>query len=154
MVQRMRHCKPFLIKKRSPIKFSKMTIFRAIKYQPIPLVITGAGLSATTNAFTTDKNYKTVSGIKARTNEIIKLALCGLTFTKFEINSQEIYAEGMDVEDISSDTGVAPNERFDKEVDEPAEGSTVNITITDGSVAGQVYPYTVKILLKLTNPLS
>lgn len=126
-------------------------LFRSTKYQTIALVITGAGLTASTKAFTTDRNYKKVCGIQARTNDLT--AMSGLTFDKFEINGQEIYPADFDTQLVSSGTDLNPNERYDKDVDEPAEGSTVNITIKDGSIAAQAYPYTVKIILKLSNPL-
>lgn len=127
-------------------------LFRSIKYQPISFVFTIAGQTVSTSAVTTDKNYKKVIGIKARTNDTT--AMGGLTVDKFEINQQEIYPNDYDLADISSTESVSPNDRYDKDVDEPADGSTVNISLKDGSLGGQVYPYTVKVLLKLSNPKS
>ncbi len=126
-------------------------IFRAIKYQPISFVFTGAGQTVSCSNITTDRNYKKVVGITARTND--PNAMGGLTIGKFEINGQEIYPSDLDVADLSSSDSVSPNERYDKDVDEPAEGSTVNISLIDGSLAGQAYPYTVKVTLKLNNPV-
>lgn len=126
-------------------------IFRAIKYQPISFVFTSAGQTVSCSNITTDRNYKKVVGIKARTNDLT--AMGGLTIGKFEINGQEIYPSDLDVADLSSSESVSPNERYDKDVDEPAEGSTVNISLTDGSIAGQAFPYKVKVTLKLNNPV-
>lgn len=131
--------------------FIKM-IFRGVKYQPIPIVITVAGQTVSCNNITTDRNYKKVNGIQAYTDDFI--AMRSLTSEKFEINGQEIYPQGWDVQLISSGNDLNPNERFDNEIDEPADGSTVNISLKDGSVGGQVYPYTVKVVLRLVNPIS
>lgn len=126
---------------------------RKVKYQTIALVVTGAGLSAASANVTTDKNYERVTGIKAKTNDLANIASRAATFTKFEIASQEIYPAGFPIEDIIGSTDVNPNDRFDKDVDMEAAGQTVNVTVLDGSMAGQVYPYTVTITLKLTNPI-
>lgn len=125
---------------------------RAVKYQTVDLIVNGAGATVSSNNFTTDTNYIKVVAIKAKTNDAAKLASRGLVFSKFEIAGQEIYPSGFNVEDIVGDTAVAPNDRFDKDIDMPADGSVVNITVVDGSMTGQVYPYTVTITLKLTNP--
>ncbi len=126
-------------------------IFRAIKYQSIPFVITGAGQTISANNVITDRNYKTVNGIQAITRDAT--AMSGLKVAKFEINGQEIYPADFDLQLISCGKDVNPNERFDKEVNEPADGSKVDISITDGFIIGQVYPYTVNIILRLSNPI-
>ena len=126
-------------------------IFRSVKYQNMALVVKGAGEIVSSKSFTTDRNYKKVVGILALTAD--PAAMKALEFEKFEINGQEIYPQGYDAYIISCGDGVAPNDRFDKEIDEPAENSSVNVSIKDGSVAGQGYPYTVKIVLMLKNPV-
>lgn len=122
---------------------------RNIKYQVIKIVVPAAGNTITVAA-TTDRNYKSVKGIQVQTASIADLALS--TFDKFEIDSQEIYPKDFDALLIASGNEVNPNDRFDKDIDEPAENSNVNIVFVDGGQA-PAYPITVKVLLKLTNPI-
>lgn len=129
-------------------------INRAVKYQPISFVIAGAGAVVNSGAITVDMNYKTVSGVQALSKDAAHTAMDGLTFEKFEINKQEIYPAGFDVELVACGREVSPDQRFDKDINEPGEQTTVNIDVKDGSIVGQVYPYTVKVYLRLTNPTS
>lgn len=127
-----------------------MSTLRNIKYQVINIVIPASGNTVSTSNATTDKNFKTVTGIQATSTDAT--AFNKGTFKKFEIGSQEIYPEDFDIKLISCGNEVDPNERYDREVSEPAEGSTVNITVVDGTTAS-AYPYTVKIVLKLEKPI-
>lgn len=126
---------------------------RAIKYQRILFVIAAAGQVVSSGAITVDINYKTVSGILALSKDPARTAMDGLTFEKFEINNQEIYPEGFDVEILGFGRDTNVNDRFEKDVNEPGQNSTVDIKVKDGSIAGQVYPYTVLVYLKLSNPV-
>lgn len=126
---------------------------RAIKYQRIPFVVTVAGEVVPSGAITVDINYKTVSGILAISKDAARTAMDGLTFEKFEINNQEIYPEGFDVEILGFGRDTNVNERFEKDVNEPGQNSSVDIKVKDGSIVGQVYPYTVFVVLKLSNPV-
>lgn len=128
----------------------KRNLLRNIKYQVIKLVVAAAGDVVNTQGVTTDRNYKFVKGIQITSTD--NTALERSTFDKFEIDSQEIYPTDYDAQLIKSGNEVNPNQRFDLDIDEPAENSTVNITYRDGGTAG-AYPYTAKVILKLTNPL-
>lgn len=124
---------------------------RKVKYQPIRLTITGAGLTASTNDARVDQNYDRVKGIQMTCTDAN--AIEQAYFDKFEMGGKEIYPKYYEGKLIYSGVNVAPNERFDKEVDEPGNNTTVDITLKDQSVAGTVYPYTVTVYLKLENPL-
>jgi len=128
----------------------KRNLLRNIKYQVIKLVVPAANAIVSTQDVTTDRNYKFVKGIQITTPESV--ALERSTFDKFEIDSQEIYPTDFDAQLIKSGNEVNPNQRFDLDIDEPAENSTVNITYRDGGTA-TAYPYTAKVILKLTNPI-
>lgn len=127
---------------------------RAVKYQPIDFVIPVAGASVASGAITVDKNYKTVSGIALLSKDPAKTALSGLSFDKFEINHQEIYPAGFDFEVFAFGDQTNVPARFDTDINEPGENTSVDIIVKDGSIAGQVYPYTAKVILKLTNPVN
>ena len=127
-----------------------MSQLRNIKYQIINLLVPGANAIVNTQNATTDRSYKKVKGIQMTCTDAN--AAEQATFDKFEINSREIYPEGFEVKLIASGEDVAPNERFDKEVDEEAANSSINITYRDQNVAGTVFPYKVIIYLRLENP--
>lgn len=129
-------------------------INRAIKYQRIPFVVNIAGETVPSGAVTVDVNYKTVSGILALSKDAARTAIDGLTFEKFEINNQEIYPPAFDVEILAFGRDTDVNDRFEKDVNEPGQNSTVDIKVKDGSIVGQVYPYTVFVYLKLSNPIN
>ncbi|MGQ0829403.1 MAG: hypothetical protein ACT4ON_13525 [Bacteroidota bacterium] len=129
-----------------------MTLLRNIKYQKIDLTIAAANDVVSTKGVTTDRSYKKVKGIQVTCTDGEAHELG--SFDKFEINSREIYCNGYEIKLIFSGIDVAPNERFDKEVDEEAENSTVDITYRDKNVAGTIFPYTVSIYLRLENPVS
>lgn len=129
---------------------TKRNLLRNIKYQVIKLVVPVANAVASTDAVTTDRNYKFVKGIQVTATDLVGLE--SSTFDKFEIDAQEIYPLDFDAQLIASGSEVNPNQRFDLDIDEPAENSTVNINYRDGGTAAG-YPYTVKVILKLTNPL-
>jgi hypothetical protein len=122
---------------------------RPIKYQLIKLTITGAGnfpISAET-----DKAYKKVTGLQYSSTD--EAALKDAVFTKFEIDSNEIFCDGFEVKLILSGDGVSPNERFydDKgKLDERADGSTVSGSFQDAGNA-TAYPYNARIYLRLEN---
>lgn len=128
-----------------------MSTLRKIKYQLVPLTITAASQSVSTSAVTTDRNYKRVKGIALNVSDAA--AAEEGTFDKFEINSREIYPAGFETKLISCGQDVPPNDRYDKEVDEAAENSTVNITYTDGNAVGTAFPYTINVYLLLENPV-
>ncbi|HEY0029147.1 MAG TPA: hypothetical protein VGC65_00200 [Bacteroidia bacterium] len=127
-----------------------MSTLRSIKYQVINVEIPAANAEVSTSQVNTDKNFKTVTGIQAIATDAT--AFNKGTFDKFLIGGQEIYPEGFDIKLISCGNEVDPNDRFDKDINEPAEGSTVNITIADGGTA-TAYPYTAKVVLKLEKPI-
>lgn len=122
---------------------------RGIKYQRISLLVSAAGAEVSTQNVDTDKSYKRVRGIQMTSTDAT--AIDGGTFKKFEIDNKEVYPEGFETKLITCGVDVAPNDRFDRDIDERAEGTKVNITYKDGSVAGTVYPYNVSIYLYLTN---
>ncbi|TAL55244.1 MAG: hypothetical protein EPN86_03440 [Nanoarchaeota archaeon] len=118
---------------------------RPIKYQIIKLSVTGAGsfpISAET-----DKAYKKVTGIQFNSTD--SNALKDTVFSKFEIDSNEIFPDGFEVKLIQTGLEVTPNERFYK-VDERAEGSTVAGSYKDAGNAA-AYPYNAYIYLRLEN---
>lgn len=129
-----------------------MSQLRNIKYQKIKLTVAAANEVVSTKGVTTERSYKKVKGIQATCSD--KNAVEQGEFDKFEIASKEIYCKGYEVKLIFSGVDVAPNERFDKDVDEEAENSTVDITYRDMNVAGTVFPYTLIVYLRLENPVS
>lgn len=129
-----------------------MSTQRKIRYQIASLVIPGAGASVNSVDVTTDINYDNVVGIQATCTD--PEAFKASTFQKFEIGSLEIYCKGYEAKMLSAGTNCPPSQRWDKEVNEVAMGSTVDISYTDASVVGTVYPYTVNVYLWLKNPES
>ena len=124
-------------------------LLRNIKYQVIQLVVNAANDTVVSNGVTTDRNYKTVKGIQITAGDFA--AVNSSTIKKFEIDNQEIYPDLFPARIIYSGQEVNPNQRFDLDVEEPAENSTVNITYLDGGTAA-AYPYTASVILKLINP--
>ncbi|MCE9539046.1 MAG: hypothetical protein K8R85_07500, partial [Bacteroidetes bacterium] len=119
-------------------------------YQIASLIIPGAGASVETVDVTTDINYDNVVGIQTTCTD--PEAFKTSTFQNFEIGSLDIYPKGYEAKMLSAGINCPPSERWDKELNEKAQGSTVNITYKDGSVPGTVYPYTVNVYLWLKNP--
>src|ERR1700746_2739631 len=94
---------------------------RPIKYQLIKLQITGAGdfpISAES-----DKTYKKITGIQLTTTDIDSLK--DAVFSRFEIDSNDIYPDGWETKLLVSGDGVTPNDRF-YDLDERADGSTIS----------------------------
>lgn len=118
---------------------------RPIKYQIIKLVITAAG-SFPINA-ETDKAYRKVTGVQFNSTD--SNALKDAVFSKFEIDSNELFPDGFEVKLIQTGLDLSPNERFYK-VDEKAEGSTVAGSYKDAGNAS-AYPYNAYIYLRLEN---
>lgn len=127
-----------------------MATRRPIKYQLVTLTITGAGVSVSSSGVKTDKLYQRVTGIHVTASDAN--GLTNSTFQKFEIDRQEIYPQGFEAKLISTGQEVNPNDKFDHDIDEPANDTQVDITYRDGSAAGVVYPYTVNIYLRHENP--
>lgn len=119
---------------------------RKIKYQIIPIAVTSAN-AIETSAVVVDQNYQNVVGVQVTTTAAA--ALAAGVFDKFEIGSKEVYPKGFELKMINSGQDVAVNERFDKEIDEPGEGATINITYRDPAYAAN---YTIYVYLKLKNP--
>ena len=119
---------------------------RPIKYQIIKLSITGAGnfpISAET-----DKAYKRVTGLQYSGTD--SAALKDAVLTKFEIDSNEIFADGFEVKLIQSGQDVSPNDRFYEDIDERADGSTISGNFQDAGNAA-AYPYNARFYLRLEN---
>ncbi len=119
---------------------------RPIKYQIIKLTITGAGnfpISAET-----DKAYKKVTGLQYSGTDTA--ALKDAVFTKFEIDSNEIFPDGFEVKLIQTGQDVSPNKRFYDDIEERADGSTVSGSFQDAGNA-TAYPYNARIYLRLEN---
>ena len=119
---------------------------RPIKYQIIKLTITGAGnfpISAET-----DKAYKKVTGLQYSGTDTA--ALKDAVFTKFEIDSNEIFPDGFEVKLIQTGQEVSPNKRFHDDIEERADGSTVSGSFQDAGNA-TAYPYNARIYLRLEN---
>ena len=126
-----------------------MATRRPIKYQLVPIIIPAAGNTISTANVVTDKLYKRLTGILITTSDA--LGILNSTLEKFEIDKQEIYPKGLEAKIIATGQEVNPNEKFDQDINEPANESAVDITYKDGSFAGVVYPYTVNVYLRLEN---
>jgi hypothetical protein len=124
---------------------------RNIKYQTIQLLIPAANAVVSTKAVTTDRSYKKVKAIGVNVSDAAA-AEKGV-FNKFEIGNIEIYPDGFESKRLSCGQNVAPNERYDKEVNETAENSSVSITYTDNNALGTAFPYAVSVYLWLENPI-
>ncbi len=120
---------------------------RPIKYQLLKLAITGAG-AFPINA-EADKAYKRITGINYSTTDTN--ALKDSVFTKFEIDSNEIFPDGFEVKMIQTGQEVPPNDRY-YPLNERAEGSTIVGSFKDAGNAA-AYPYNVYIYLRLENPV-
>ena len=120
---------------------------RPIKYQIIRLSVTGAG-DFPINA-EADKTYKKITGIQFTTTD--SSALKDAVFSKFDIDSNEIFPEGYETKLLVCGEDLKPGERWE-ELDERADGSTIAGTFTDAGNAS-AYPYNARIYLKLTNPI-
>ena len=123
---------------------------RPLKYQLIQLTVAAAGNTVTpAGQPVTDKLYKRVTGITVTASDAA--GLTNSTFGKFEIDKQEIYPVGFEAKLVSTGQEVNPNEKFDADINERAQESSVDIEYTDGSAAGVAYPYTVNVYLRLEN---
>ena len=114
-----------------------MTLIRP-KYQIIPIVIPGAGQEVTLQ-FVTDKHWKRITGIKYVENTAA--ALPGTIFRRILIKGAEIFPDGFALKEIKPGDQVALGKPRWEPINEPAEGSTIDITVKDGGGAG-VYPHT------------
>jgi len=119
---------------------------RRKKFQLVKLVINAANAEVPIN-LETDKHYQKISGIVHTSTD--DAALKGTVFTKFEINSHEIFPEGFEVKLLHTGLEVSPDERYHP-LDEPAGGNLVVGKYKDGGNAA-AYPYTATLTLKLEN---
>src|ERR1051326_8470539 len=125
-----------------------MATRRPIKYQLVPITISGAGVTGS-NEVDTDKLYERVTGIGVTATD--DKGLSGATFKKFTIDRQEIYPEGHELRMINTGNDLSPNDKYDDDIDDQAQASKVSVSVTDGSIAGTAYPYTVTVYLRLEN---
>ena len=127
-----------------------MGVIRKLREQRIPLIIPAAGASVDSVSINADILYDKIVGIQATCTD--SKAFQTSTFENFEIGNLKIFDKGHEAKMISGGQNLAPDQRYDKRVQELAKGHTVEITYKDGSVLGTVYPYTVNIYLWLENP--
>lgn len=120
---------------------------RPIKYQILKQKITAAGDYAIKAEC--DKSYRKVTGIQFTTTDTNSLK--DAVLNKFELDANELFAEGFEVKLIRTSESVKPDDRFHA-LDERGEGSTINAVYHD---AGQAisYPYTARFYLRLENPI-
>jgi len=129
---------------------------RAIKYQTTEISITAAAASSTSPArysatIETDKQYKRLVGVQltiidSATGVIVE----NLRIKRFEINSKDIYSDGHPVKCLINTNDVNPNDKFDRDINETAEGNKVNIDLDEYTVSSFV-AYKVAVTLMLSN---
>ncbi len=141
---------------RGPAKVVQHPELREIKYQTVEIPVTGGAASATvpskhSASFETDKLYKRVIGIAM---EIIPSAAGVntdfLKIGRFEIQNHEAYSEGLPVKTLLNTNDVKPNDKFDRMINEEANGNKVNIDLNEFNV-GAFVAYKVAIILMLSN---
>jgi hypothetical protein len=122
---------------------------RKTKPQPFKFTVTASNSEVKITS-ETDKNYKRVRGVLLTVTD--EAALKKSTFSKFNVNDQELLPEGFEPKLIYSGYDCPPDNIFySLDIDAPAEGSPVAITYTDGGTAS-AYPYTGVVYLLLKNP--
>lgn len=126
-----------------------MSQYRKVRYQKIQLTIAAANAEVSTNQITVDQNYGKVTGIQATCTDAT--AFNKAYFRKFEIGKLDIYPDGYEAKMIAAGNDCPVNDRFDKDIDEPGNGATIDITYKDAGSA-TAYPYNLNIYLKLINP--
>ncbi len=129
---------------------------REFKYQTVNIDITGGsagpGQFAEFSAeFDLDKQYKKCVGVAF---EIIPSApgvfVDLLKIGRFEINNREIYSQDLPVKLFLNTSTVSPNDKFDKDINEKADGVKASIKLREFNSIGFV-PYTVSVIFKLSN---
>lgn len=121
---------------------------RRVKYQIFSKAVGSAGaeVEITGNA---DSLYKKATGVWVNTTDANGIKKS--TFTKFNIDSQDVFPDGIEAILLNTGQDVPPDDRY-KELDERAEDTEVRFKYKDGSAASVTYPYTVEIYLRLENP--
>lgn len=135
---------------------------KRVQYQLIgTAAIAAAGNAAVlANAAQTDEEYDYVTGVVCS----IKGDESGIqnsVFNTFRINENTVFSkDAFEAKLIGTtrNTDVKPNDKFyafedgdGNRILYPAKNSKVDITYTDGSFAGVVYPYTINVWLRLEN---
>lgn len=127
-----------------------MGVIRKLREQRVPLIVPAAGASVDSVSVTADVLYDKIVGVQATCTD--SKAFQTSTFENFEIGNLKIFDKGHEAKMISGGQNLASAERYDKRVQEIAQGHTIEMTYKDGSVAGTVYPYTVNVYFWLENP--
>lgn len=114
-----------------------------VKYQPLIYKVNTPGQQVSIDA-ETDKLYKRVIGLYASVGDSDAVNTSTIALS---INSKEIFPTGFEIKMITTGQEVSPNDRY-FDLDEPAAGTKVTGTYTDGATAS-AYPYQFIIYLKL-----
>lgn len=123
---------------------------RKIKYQSVEKDITIGKTNYNIN-FQLDRLYKRVKGVAM---QIVPLSgtpnIDFLKIKKFEIQNREIYPVDFYAKHLDTSNDVPLNKKFDLDIDEPAQGSQVDIVLFDDLA---VLPGNYKVILtfKLEN---
>lgn len=128
---------------------------REFKYQTVQISVSAAapsgGKADYSESFETDKQYKRVVGVAF---EIIPSATGvntdNLKIGKFEIQNREVYVQDFPVKLMLCSSDTEPNKKFDRAVNEVAEGSKVSVTLSEYN-SGTFVPYKVVVILMLSN---
>lgn len=138
------------------VKVAQNPQLREIKYQTKYINISQAAAGANQPSifsidFETDKLYKRVIGVAY---EIIPSAAGVnsdfLRVERFEIQNREVYSKDYPVKLNLNSSDINPNEKFDRFMNEEAEGSKVNISLAEYNT-GAFVAYTVAVILILSN---
>ena len=123
---------------------------RKIKYQDIEVDITTTAQNYNLS-FQLDRLYKRVKGVAM---QIVPLTGTPntdfLKFKKFEIQNREIYPTNFYAKHLDTSNDVPLNNKFDKDIDEPAQGAQVDIVLKD-DITAMTGDYRVILTFKLEN---
>lgn len=104
-------------------------------------------------SFETDRLYSKVKGIALQIVPLTGAAINTdfLKIKKFEIQNREIYPVDFYCKQLETSNDVPLNKKFDKDIDEPAKSSKVDITLKDDytKITGIPMPGTYKVIFTL-----
>lgn len=140
-----------------PAQVAQNPQLREFKYQTVEIAITQAAANANTPSkfsasFETDRQYKRVVGVAF---EIIPTGGSTpntdfLKIGRFEIQNREIYSDGLPVKTMLNSSDVKPNDKFDRWINEEANGNKVSIDLNEYNT-GTFVSYKVAVILMLSN---
>lgn len=121
---------------------------RKIKYQSVEVDIINKSQNFLLS-FETDRLYSKVKGIAMQVVPLAPVINTDfLKIKKFEIQSREIYPVDFNTTLLQTSNDVPLNKKFDRDIDEPAKASKVDIVLQDENPA-LIFPGAYKVIFTL-----